>query len=312
MKNILITGGSGFIGANLVHRLSQLDQYKITVLDITPPRFMTFPDHVRFIKSDLRDSDKLKKIIIDDSIETIYHLAWGTIHETATRDPLGDIHENVDSSLKLFDACVNSKVTRIIYISSGGTVYGVPKQLPVNETHMTNPINAFGISKLTVEKYLQMYAHLHHIEYTIFRPSVLYGPYQNPNRRQSAVTVFTYNALTGKTIHIWGSGDIIRDFFYIDDLIDVLISALSVSECKNKIFNLSGNRAIRLNEVINTIKQILKIIPVVRYEESRLIDVKEMILDSSSARNLLNWVPKTNLDKGICLTAEWLKRYFPT
>jgi len=310
MNKILVTGGCGFIGANLVHRLSKMDQYEITVFDIAPPRFMKLPDQVRFIQGDLRDANLLRKIMIDDSIDTIYHLAWGTIHETATRDPLEDVHVNVDSSLTLLDACVHSKVTRIVYVSSGGTVYGIPEHLPITENHSTNPINAYGISKLTVEKYLQMYAYLHQIEYTIFRPSVPYGPFQNPNRRQGAVTVFTYNTLTGKPIHIWGKGDILRDYFFIDDLIDALIGVLSSSECKNQILNLSGTESISLNDLIQAIERTLKIKPVVNYEKGRLIDVKAMTLDSSAAKKRLNWSPQIGLEEGIRLTAEWLKKYF--
>ncbi|MDZ7723408.1 MAG: NAD-dependent epimerase/dehydratase family protein [candidate division KSB1 bacterium] len=310
MKKILVTGGSGFIGANLISRLSQMEQYEITLYDIAPPRFMELPQRVRFIQGDLRDSNLLRKIIIDHSIELIYHLAWGTIHETATRDPLEDVNVNVHSSLTLFDACVHSKVERIIYASSGGTVYGVPQQLPIIESHATNPINAYGISKLTVEKYLQMYAYLYSIEYTIFRPSVPFGPFQNPNRRQGAVTVFTYNALTGKPIHIWGDGNIVRDYFYIDDLIEALTAALFSDSCRNRILNLSGPHAVSLNELIETIAKTLNRTPTVHYEKGRKIDVETLTLDSSAAKHHLNWTANVDLEEGVRRTADWMKNDF--
>lgn len=310
MKKILITGGSGFIGANLIMRLSKMDQYEITVFDISPPHIGQLPPHIRFIQGDLRDANLVRKMIVDDSIDIVYHLAWGTIHETATRDPLEDVNINVAASLILLDACIHTQVNRIIYVSSGGTVYGLPEQLPITEDHPTHPINAYGVSKLTVEKYLQMFSYLHGLDYVIFRPSVPYGPFQNPHRRQGAVSVFTYNALKGKPIVVWGREDIVRDYFFIDDLIDALVLVLANPNVKNKTFNLSGKESISLHHLLETIQETLHIDPVIHHEKERLIDAPQLILDSSAAKQSLGWSPKVDLKEGVRLTANWLRAHF--
>ena len=249
----------------------------------------------------------VRQILEDNQIHLVYHTAWANIHETATKDPLGDIQTNVASSLNLLSACNETGVRRVIYLSSGGTVYGLPHSYPIPESHPTNPINAYGITKLLIEKYLYMYYHLYGLEYTILRPSVPYGPRQNPNRHQGVVSVFINKALHHEPVTIFGDGEVVRDYFYIDDLIQGLLAAKEFAfDVNNAIFNIGGMYPYTLNELVQKIEAVLGIELLVKHEPARKFDVPKLLLDVNLARSYLNWAPTVALEDGIKRTVAWL------
>jgi UDP-glucose 4-epimerase len=200
-------------------------------------------------------------------------------------------------------------VKRIIYISSGGTVYGLPQSLPVGEDHPTNPINAYGVTKLAVEKYLHMCYHLYGLEYITFRPSVPYGPRQNPRRRQGAVSVFVYHALRGEPITIWGDGEVLRDYFYVEDMINALLTAIEFPFTPNAIFNLAGTQGYTLNQLVQLIEETLTTKAQVRYGTARKFDVPRLRLDTTAAAEKLDWYPTITLSEGIQRTAAWIQKW---
>lgn len=307
--HILVTGGNGFIGSHLVDALASGGQHRVVVLDLYPREYEPLPSGVLYIPGNLADVRLLRRTLVDHGIEVVYHLAWATIHETATKNPLADIEQNLIATVGLLDACREAEVRQVVFLSSGGTVYGIPKQFPIGEDHPTNPINAYGITKLAAEKYLQMYQHLYGLDYTIFRPSVPYGPRQNPRRRQGAVTVFTYRALRDEPIEIWGDGETLRDYFYIGDLIQALISALERKEARNAVFNLAGAQTYSLNELVRLIAETLGLQVRVEYAPQRKFDVQKLHLDIRAATQQLGWYPHTPMSEGIRHTAEWIQRW---
>lgn len=307
ISNILVTGGNGFIGSHLVNKLASLRKYRIVILDAFPRLFGVLPEGVKYFQGNLSNADLVRKILQDEAIEAVYHLAWSTIHETALQNPAADIENNLIPSINLLEASAYTGVKHFIYLSSGGTVYGQPKHLPVHETAPLHPINAYGVTKLTVEHYVRMFSHLRNLPYTIFRPSVPYGPYQNPHRRQGAVAVFIYRALHHQPITIWGDGSVTRDYFYIDDLTNALVSSLSEPKSLNQVINLGGQVAYNLNELVQQIEEALKTKITIQYEPSRNFDVPHLQLDISAAKRILNWEPVTGLLQGIQQTSEWMK-----
>jgi len=307
MSHILITGGNGFIGSNLVNQLSTLKQHRVTVFDLYPRSYNGLPRGVQFIQGNLVDSNLIRRTLVDLSIDIVYHLAWTTIHETALKNPSADIEQNLIPSVNLIEACLEAGVKRFIFLSSGGTVYGIPETSPVNEEHQTRPINAYGVTKLAVERYLLMYAYLYGMNYVIFRPSVPYGPYQNPHRRQGAVNVFIHRALKGEPVVIWGDGEIQRDYFYIDDLSEALSGALDIPAATNAIINLGGDQTYTLNQLVRAIEQVLEVSIQVRYEAGRKFDIPRLQLDTHTAKELLHWQPTISLTEGIRRTVEWIK-----
>lgn len=307
--NILITGGNGFIGSHLVNALSDSGQHRVVVLDLYPHPYDALPSEVLFIQANLTDYSLLRRIIEDQGIEVVYHAAWATIHETSLKDPATDIHINLLPTVRLLEACRDTGVQRVIYISSGGTVYGFPQTLPIREDHPTDPVCPYGITKLAGEKYLQMYAYLYGLEYVILRPSVPFGPRQNPHRRQGVVTVFIYHALHGQPVTIWGDGENLRDYFYIEDLITALLAAQTVPFDDYPIFNLGGSQRYTLNQLVQEIEHTLGFNMKVRYNAPRKFDVPKLHLDCHKAAEQLGWQPRINLCDGIRRTAEWLKKW---
>lgn len=307
--HILITGGNGFIGSHLVDRLVETHQHKVVVFDLYPRAYEPLPSDVVYIPGNLSDVGLVRRTLIDQGIEVVYHLAWATIHETALKNPSADVEQNLLPTLSLLDACRDSNVELVVFSSSGGTVYGIPKGFPVREDHPTDPINAYAVSKLAVEKYMQMYQHLYGLDYVIFRPSVPYGPRQNPRRRQGAVSVFTYHVLSDELIRIWGNGDTTRDYFYIGDMVKAFVDVIDTPEAKNTVMNLAGVVPYSLNQLVGVIEQTLNKKAKVKYEIGRKFDVPRIDLDIQTAADKLNWYPNTTLTEGISRTAEWIQKW---
>lgn len=309
MRQILVTGGNGFIGSHLVDALAASGD-RVIVLDLFPRVNSSMPEGVLFIQGNLQDLHTVRHILEDNQIDLVYHTAWANIHETATKDPLGDIQTNVGSSINLLTACHDTGVKRVVYLSSGGTVYGLPQEYPIKESHPTNPINAYGVTKLIVEKYLHMFYHLYGLEYIILRPSVPYGPRQNPHRHQGVVSVFVHRAIHHEPVTIFGDGEIIRDFFYIDDLTKALLASKDYPfDPHNAIFNLGGKYPYTLNALVERIESALGTKIEVIHEPARSIDVPRLLLDVQLAESKLNWSPAVSLDEGIRQTAQWLEKW---
>lgn len=309
MQNILVTGGNGFIASHLVDALAS-EGNKITVLDIYPRQYEESPKNVRFIQGNLQDLQIIRRTIEDGQIEVVYHAAWATIHESALKDPVSDVEVNLIPTITLLNTCLEAGIKRVIFLSSGGTVYGLPEKLPISETHPTNPINAYGITKLMAEKYLRMFHHLYGLEYVILRPSVPFGPRQNPFHRQGVVPIFIYKTLMGEAITIFGDGDAVRDFFYIDDLTRALVASKDIRfDPRKNTFNLGGMVPYSLNSLIEIIESELGVKVQKEYTAPRNFDVPYVLLDTSFAQSQMGWKPIVTLEKGIKQTAEWMKKW---
>lgn len=305
MVSVLVTGGNGFIGSHLVDRLAQ--QASVVVFDRRERRYDSPPPGVKVVSGNLSNHDLVRNLLTEFGVETVYHLAWSSIHESATRHPIADVESNLTPTVGLLEACREAGVRRVIYVSSGGTVYGLPQTDPIAEDHPTHPINAYGVTKLVVEKYLGVYHHLYGLEYVVFRPSAPYGPRQNPLGRQGAVAVFLYRALRGEPITIFGDGRTSRDFFFVTDLIEPLVQAGLRSQGVNRVFNLGGGRSYTLHELVAVIGATIGWSPKVRYEPARRIDAPHILLDCRAAADVFGWRPVTTLEEGVRQTAEWMQ-----
>jgi len=306
MQRILVTGGNGFIGSHLVDQLASLG-CQVTVLDLFPRSYDNIPPGVNYFQGDLQDLRTIQKIMEEQQIELVYHTAWAKIQEKGLKDPVDEVQINLIPSINLLNSCHDAGVKRIIFMSSGGAVYGLRQPLPIKESNPTNPINAYGISKLMVEKYLQMFYHLYGMEYIIVRPSNPYGPRQNPFRHQGVVTVFIYKALMGEPVTIFGDGEIYSDYFYVDDLTRALVASKDVEfDPVNAIFNLGGMQPYTLNELVKKIEHVLGLQIQVKYDKERIFDVPQIHLDSGLAKSRLNWTPTITIEEGMLQTVDWL------
>ncbi len=303
---VLVTGGSGFLGYHLILRLLALG---IHVRSIDYKESPIKDKGLEFIQGDFTNTQVLQNAM--EGCRIIFHLAYTSIPETSNQDPVSDIQSNLTGSISLLDLAVKNQIKKVIFISSGGTVYGTPERLPVDESHPTHPICAYGITKLAVEKYLFLYQTLYGLRTVSLRLSNLYGERQQMDTGQGAVTTFCHKALNNETIEIWGDGSVIRDYVYVKDVVDAMIKTMTV-EYTGKPINIGCGHGISLNSLIAEIERMSQRTVDVVYKEKRLFDVPQIYLDISRAKTVLNWEPKTSLARGISNTLTWLHKDFPT
>jgi UDP-glucose 4-epimerase len=300
----LVIGGNGFIGSHLVDRLIE-HNWNVSILDLYERRYDAIPPQANFIKGDLNQSYLVREAL--NGVDIVFHLAWATIHEISNRDPAADIDINLIPSVKLLEACRLAGVQRVIFTSSGGTIYGPAQHWPIPENHPKNPITAYGITKLALEKYLYMFNHLYALDYAILRPSVPYGPRQNPLGRQGAIAVFLYRIAHGLPITIWGDGSISRDYFYVSDLVKALIASAELEELgENRVFNIGGSDEISLTRLVKLIENTVGKEAIIEYKPKRQFDAERIILNTRLAHQVLNWQPEVSLLKGLTQTWKWM------
>lgn len=302
----LVIGGNGFIGSHLVDRLVH-EAWQTVVLDVQGRRYNDMPPGVRFIQGDFDKSLLLREAL--EGVDVVFHLAWATIHVVANRDPIEDIQANLIPSVRLFEMCRQMKTPRVVFLSSGGTVYGAAEQLPVSEIHPQNPLTAYGITKLAVEKYLKLFRHLYGLESVILRPSNPYGPRQDPLRGQGAIMTFLHRVANGLPITLWGDGKITRDYFYISDLVDALLAgAVQPIDLETEsIFNVGGGEEISLIELVRLVEEVTGMTAVVDYQPTRAFDAPRICLDTQRAREVLGWRARMPLREGIAETWKWVQ-----
>ena len=295
----VVVGGCGFMGRHLVRALAEAGR-DVAVVDRMP-----FPSKgpsvetkiIDVVHASTRDFDA-----IIGSADVVHHYAWTTIPGTANADPLSDVQDNLRITLGILEALRRRSGGRLIFPSSGGTVYGRLHQVPAAEDHPLEPITAYGVSKIAAEKYLQLYRYLHGIDTRVLRISNPYGTGQNPTSQQGAISTFVYRALTQSPIEIWGDGGVMRDFIHIMDVIPALLTAAGL-DCRAgeqmPIFNIGSGTAASLNDIVRLIEAVIGGPVLVEYRPSRAFDVPVSVLDITRAGRALNWKPKIDLKEGI-------------
>jgi UDP-glucose 4-epimerase len=304
----LVIGGNGFIGSHLVDKLAERG-WDIVVFDLYERRYDVLPPHVHFIRGDLNQAYLVREALT--GVDTVFHLAWATIHEVSNQDPAADVTTNLIPTIHLLEACRNAGIRRVLFSSSGGTVYGPAQTWPIPETHPQNPVNGYGITKLAVEKYLYMFRHLYGLDYAILRPSVPYGPRQNPLARQGAVAVFLYRVAHGLPVTIWGDGSVTRDYFYISDLAEALIASAEQELGEQRIFNIGGAEEVSLLQLLRLVEETVGQPARIEYGPARQFDAPRIVLDTRLARQSLNWQPQVLLAEGLAKTWSWMSSTIP-
>lgn len=221
---VLVIGGCGFIGSHVVDRLLA-EKRKVRVLDSRPEAFRPPLPGVEYRLADLGDRAALRSAL--NGVQAVLHLAGTTVPATSNRDPVADVTGNLLPMLGLLEEMRAIGVGRLIYLSSGGTVYGVPQCDPVPEDHPLDPISSYGVVKVAVEKYLFMERQLHGLNYVVLRPSNPYGPRQGHMGIQGVIGTFLWRLARQEPIEIWGDGSIVRDFLHVQDLARLCVLALN-------------------------------------------------------------------------------------
>lgn len=295
MKNILILGGCGFLGTNLYKYLSKRDN-NVYVYDRASDKMTKAKDDnpsINFIDGNFNNENNWDNIL--KNIDVVFHLISTT--NPSNKDIYLDFSTNVLPTINLLNSIVKYNI-RLIFFSSGGTVYGLPQYIPIDEKHPTNPISSYGIQKISIEKIIEYYGRTYEMDYYIFRISNPYGPYQNIHANQGIIPIFINKILAGETIQIWGDGSNVRDYIWIDDLLSACSKIITYSG-EYKIFNISSNKGYSINEIIDIIKNITHITPNVQYMPKRVQDVSINILDNELASGELNYIGNTDIYSGI-------------
>ena len=308
---IVLLGAAGFIGTNLTIKLAEDPASDIVVVGRNPAHFQTIErldfQNARFLQSDLTAETNYDELLRDADV--VYHLLSTTVPTTSNQQIPEELKSNVLLSANLFEACVRQGVKKVVFLSSGGTVYGKDAECPIPEETPTNPITSYGLQKVTIEKLLSLYSYMYHLDYRIIRLSNPYGPYQRPNGILGAVTTFTYKALRGEEISVYGDGSVVRDFIYIDDAVRGILQIVN-GESSHRTFNLGCGYGTSIRTVLETIETVLGIQLNVHYTEARPVDVPTNYLDIRRYENAYGSLNPVSLETGIQLTADFMRKHY--
>lgn len=308
--NVMILGAAGFIGTNLAKKLSEQTDVDLTLVDRQADYFKsieTLPISANIVLSTFNLETDFDTLLQGQDI--VFHLVSSTVPTTSNMKVPEELTANVVVTARLLDACVRARVKRVFFISSGGTVYGKETQCPLSEDIPLKPINSYGIQKATIENLLYLYNCVHGLDYRVVRLSNPYGPYQRPNGVLGAVTTFTYRALCGDEIKLYGDGSVVRDFLYIDDVVPALLK-IAFSRGGEKTFNLGSGKGTSIQEVLQTVKQVLNVNLNINCQPARQVDVPINYLDISRYENQFGKLSVRPLSEGICLTADFMREHY--
>ncbi|MGY6704694.1 NAD-dependent epimerase/dehydratase family protein [Roseinatronobacter sp.] len=297
---VLVIGGSGFIGSHVVDALVNAG-HTVRTFSRKREKFRPPLGVVDYHFGDVRDRMALAEALVD--VDAVFHLVSTTFPSTANLDPKIDVQDNLISTLELIDTMLGLGINRLLFVSSGGTVYGIPKSVPIEESHSLNPINSYGIVKVAIEQYIEMYRRMRGLSSVIIRASNPFGPRQGHTGVQGVVSTFLDRALSGKKIDIWGDGTVVRDFIDVRDLAEFCV--LAGTSKKAGIYNAGSGVGTTLNELIEVIREVTQMDIVANFKSARLVDTPISILDCSRAKEEFGWTAKRSLPNGIYDTWRW-------
>lgn len=304
----LVTGGSGFIGTHLIDALIERGE-NVTVIDNLSSSDTQYlhPD-AELINQDICNPE-VTNVIKKLNPKAVYHLAAQASVAVSAREPLTDLNINVIGTLNLLEGIRDLQHRpRFIFFSTGGAIYGEleTSALPASETINAKPLSPYAVSKLAIEHYLRVYGHLYDLNYSIVRPANVYGPRQNPHGEAGVIAIFTQAMLEGRQITIFGDGNDERDYIYISDFIDGVLT-LADSNLPGP-YNIGTGYGISVNEIHNILSEFIQNASPPIYGPPRAGDIPKIWLDVSAADVDLGWQAKTSFQDGISKTVEWFSQ----
>lgn len=306
---VLVTGGAGFIGSHLVRNLIKND-IDVTVVDnlSTGMRSHLPEDGFTFWEMDIRDIS-IREKIREAHFDAIVHLAAQTMVDASIRDPYFDADENVMGAVNILEAARLSDIKRIIFASTAA-VYGNVEEdkLPIIEDYPLQPMSFYGLTKLTIERYLHLYHQLYGLDYVVLRFANAYGERQGDKGEGGVISIFTKRAVKDQTITIFGDGTQTRDFIYAGDIAQAIYQVLKTDKV-NTVYNISTNTEISLNKLVKVISNIKEEDFTVTYTTARIGDISRSVLSNNKAVCNLDWEAKTSLSKGLRNTLNYFHAF---
>lgn len=307
MSTCLIIGGGGFIGSHLVRALKSQSQRNVVVAGRNKkPRFELGED-VRYIQLDSINFEVLGTLL--DECDEVIDLAYSTVPKTSFDDPVHDVLSNLPFNVALIKMASERNLRRFVFVSSGGTVYGNAGYLPIDESHPTNPVSPYGITKLAIEKYGLMYHRLRGLPLVVVRPGNPYGPNQHGGLGQGFVATALHQALTGQPVRLFGERGTVRDYIYVEDLAAGIVAALEHGEL-GAAYNIGSCQGLDNRQILSAIEKCIRSDQLsldIKIEPARPFDVAANVLSSARLTYASAWRPKVGFDEGLERTWAWVR-----
>ncbi len=302
---ILVTGGAGFIGSNLSDRLLA-EGHDVAILDdLSTGRRDQVPSGARFYEADLNDPSATDRCVAEFRPEIVSHHAAQIDVRRSVTDPVFDARTNILGSIALLQSCTRHGVRKVIYASTGGAIYGEGRVLPAPEDHPVHPEAPYGASKHAVEHYLHLWKLLHGLDWTVLRYPNVYGPRQSPHGEAGVNAIFIGLMAAGERPRVFGTGEQVRDYLFIDDVVEANVLALSMAG--GEILNLGTGVPTSVNDIVRELNHILdtRLEPI--REPARAGEIQRIYLDAARARRMLGWTPRVEFADGLRRTVEWVR-----
>ncbi|HEY2954302.1 MAG TPA: NAD-dependent epimerase/dehydratase family protein [Candidatus Eisenbacteria bacterium] len=302
---ILVTGGAGFIGSHVADRFLALG-HEVAVLDNLSTGFREFvPRAARFVQADVTDAGAVDRCVGEWRPEVVSHHAAQIDVRKSVEDPVHDARVNLLGGLELLRACTRHRVRKFLYASTGGALYGEGRQLPATEDHPVNPESPYGASKHALEHYLYLWKLLHGLDYTVLRYPNVYGPRQNPHGEAGVNAIFIGLMLEGKRPRIFGTGEQLRDYVYVGDIVEA--NVLALDRGSGETVNIGSGLGVSVNRIFTELKSILGFEGEAIHDAPRPGEVQRIYLDATRAGTVLGWTPRVGFREGLEKTVAWAR-----
>ncbi len=304
---IAVTGGAGFIGSHIVDEYIKLGHEIVVIDNLSTGKKENINPVAQFVEMDINDKS-LINLFKEEKFDLINHHAAQVDVRTSVRDPFYDANTNVLGSLNVYEACRIAGIKKIIFASSGGTVYGEQTSHPAPEDHPLNPCSPYGITKLINEKYLFYYKELHGIEYVALRYGNVYGPRQNPHGEAGVVAIFLERMFTGKQPVINGDGKNTRDYIYVSDIVRTNVHALETKA--NGVYNVGTAAEIDVNTVFRILKEQIGSDCPEEHGPSKTGEQRRSVISYKRLHEEFGWEPEFEFEKGLIPTVDFFRKKY--
>lgn len=303
---ILVTGGAGFIGSNIVDALIERGYEVVVVDDLSTGRIENVNKKAKFYQLDLKDRN-LEKIFAKEKPSIVNHHAAQINVRLSVENPVKDIETNGIGTLNLLECSRKHNAEKFIFASSGGAIYEEGK-LPASETTPLHPASPYGITKVLGEMYLDFYRRTYGLNYVSLRYANVYGPRQNFEGEAGVIAIFINMMLKRQTPIIYGDGLQERDFVYVSDVVDANLLAIENAKALNNSFNIGTCKGTNINTIFSLLKQPIGYLGGAIHTKEKKGEIRRIFLSYDKIKKILNWTPKVNLEQGLEKTAGWARK----
>ncbi|MDD2523704.1 MAG: NAD-dependent epimerase/dehydratase family protein [Endomicrobiia bacterium] len=303
---ILVTGGAGFIGSNITDALIDKKHEVVIVDDLSTGNKQNINPKAKFYKLSVTNAKKIDEIFSNEKIDIVIHHAAQLDVRKSVSDPSFDAEVNIKGTINVLEASRKNNVKKIIFASSGGTIYGECSKKAPNEIAFANPLSPYGVAKLSVEHYIKCYNAIYGLKYTILRYANVYGPRQDPHGEAGVVAIFIGKMLQNQEVLIFGDGKQLRDYVYVQDVVNANLKALT--KANNEIINIGTHKTFSVNQLAKELATIIKYKPKPVHKAKRSGELFKSYLDITKAKKILNWQPEVDIKIGLKETVDYFKQ----